>query len=62
MYYPLTVECIFFLTRFEFVFTFLDGNLLHVTPPSQQKAVQATGKLIQEITKALVVNTLGPYI
>jgi len=31
-------------------------------PPSHQKAVQATGKLIQEITKALVVNTLGPYI
>ena len=31
-------------------------------PPSHQKAVQATGKLIQEITKALVVNTVGPYI
>ena len=60
MYYPLTVAGIFFLARFEFVFTFLDGTLLH--PPSHQKAVQATGKLIQEITKALVVNTLGPYI
>ena len=33
-----------------------------MVPPSNQKAVQATGKLIQEITKALVVNTLGPYI
>ena len=31
-------------------------------PPPDQKAIQATGKLIQEITKALVVNTLGPYI
>jgi len=32
-------------------------------PPSRyQKAIQAKGKLIQEITKALVVNTLGPYI
>jgi len=61
MYYPLTVAGVFFLTRFEFVFTFLDGTLLH-RPPSHQKAVQATGKLIQEITKALVVNTLGPYI
>ena len=62
MYYPLTVACIFFLTRFEFVFTFLDGTLRDPPPPSHQKAVQATGKLIQEITKALVVNTLGPYI
>ena len=62
MYYPLTVAGVFFLTRFEFVFTFLDGNLLSPPPPSHQKAVQATGKLIQEITKALVVNTLGPYI
>jgi len=60
MYYPLTVACIFFLTRFEFVFIFLDDTQLD--PPSHQKAVQATGKLIQEITKALVVNTLGPYI
>ena len=55
MYYPLTVAGIFFLTRFEFVFTFLDVI-------SHQKAVQATGKLIQEIPKALVVNALGPYI
>jgi len=31
-------------------------------PPSHQKAVQATGKLIQEITKALVVNTIRPHI
>ena len=50
----------FFLTRFEFVFTFLDGTQLD--PPPDQKAIQATGKLIQEITKALVVNTIGPYI
>ena len=57
MYCLLTVACIFFLTRFEFVFTFLDG-----TPPPDQKAIQATGKLIQEITKALVVNTIRPYI
>ena len=61
MYYPLTVECIFFLTRFEFVFTFVDGTLLEPLL-SHQKAVQATGKLIQEITKALVVNTIRPYI
>ena len=33
-----------------------------VPPPPDQKAIQATGKLIQEITKALVVNTIGPYI
>ena len=59
MYYPLTVACIFFLTRFEFVFTFLDGTQLD---PPDQKAIQATGKLIQEITKALVVNTIRPYI
>ena len=57
MYCPLTVACIFFLARFEFVFIFLDGN-----PPRDQKAIQATGKLIQEITKALVVNKIGPYI
>ena len=57
MYYPLTVAGIFFLTRFEFVFTFFDSTLLD--PPSHQKAVQATGKLIQEITKALVVNKIG---
>ena len=31
-------------------------------PPPDQKAIQATGKLIQEITKALVVNTIRPYI
>ena len=31
-------------------------------PPSHQKAVQETGKLIQEITKALVVYKIGPYI
>ena len=61
MYYPLTVACIFFLTRFEFVFTFLDGTQLD-PPPPDQKAIQATGKLIQEITKALVVNTIRPYI
>ena len=60
MYYPLTVAGILFLTRFEFVFTFLDGTLLE--PPSHQKAVQATGKLIQKITKELVVNTTHPYI
>jgi len=60
MYYPLTVACIFFLTRFEFVFTFLDGTQLD--PPPDQKAIQATGKLIQEITKALVVNTIRPHI
>ena len=58
MYYPLTVAGIFFLTRFEFVFTFLDGT----PPPPDQKAIQATGKLIQEITKALVVNTIRSYI
>ena len=62
MYYPLTVACIFFLTRFEFVFTFLDGTQLYPPPPPDQKAIQATGKLIQEITKALVVNTIRPYI
>ena len=61
MYYPLTVACIFFLTRFEFVFTFLDGTQLY-PPPPDQKAIQATGKLIQEITKALVFNTIRPYI
>jgi len=60
MYYPLTVACIFFLTRFEFVFIFLDGTQLNT--PRDQKAIQATVKLFQEITKALVVNTLGPYI
>ena len=32
-------------------------------PPSKhKKSVQATGKLIQKITKALVVNTIRPYI
>ena len=64
MYYPLTVACIFFLTRFEFVFTFLDGNPpQHMyTHTPDQKAIQATGKLIQEFTKALVVNTIRPYI
>jgi len=31
-------------------------------PPPDQKAIQATGKLIQEITKALVVNTIRPYV
>ena len=29
---------------------------------SKEPPVQATGKLIQEITKALVVNTIRPYI
>ena len=62
MYYPLTVECFFFLTRFEFVFTFLDGMHTQLDPPPDQKAIQATGKLIQEITKAIVVNTICPYI
>ena len=33
-----------------------------VPPPTDQKAIQATGKLIQEITKALVVNTIRPHI
>ena len=44
MYYPLTVACIFFLTRFEFVFTFLDGTPPHThTHTPDQKAIQATG-------------------
>ena len=37
--------------------------VLSSSPPCpDQKAIQATGKLIQEITKALVVNTIRPYI
>ena len=31
-------------------------------PPRDQKAIQATGKLIQEITEAIFVNKIGPYI
>ena len=31
-------------------------------PPRDKKAIQATGKLIQEITEALFVNKIGPYI
>ena len=30
--------------------------------PPDQKAIQATGKLIQEITEAIFVNKIGPYI
>ena len=62
MYCLLTVACIFFLTRFEFVFIFLDGTQLEPPPPRDQKAIQATGKLIQEITEAIFVNKIGPYI
>jgi len=43
------------------VFIFLDGTQLE-PPPRDQKAIQATGKLIQEITKALFVYKIGPYI
>ena len=42
------------------MFIFLDGTQLNT--PRDQKAIQATVKLFQEITKALVVNKIGPYI
>ena len=46
-----------------FIANVLSSNCgMMVPPPPDQKAIQATGKLIQEITKALVVNTIRPYI
>ena len=59
MHCLVTVACILFLTKFEFVFILLHGT---PPPPRDEKAIQATGKLIHEITKALVVNTIGSYI
>ena len=50
----------FFLDQIWVCVYFYDGTQLD--PPPDQKAIQAKGKLIQEITKALVVNTIRPYI
>ena len=45
MYYPVTVACIFFLTRFEFVFTFLYGTQLYPPPsPTRSKSYPSNRK------------------
>ena len=59
MYCLLTVACVFLLTGFDSVFVFVVGSL---PPLNDAKAVQAPGKLIQKIMKALIHYKVGPYL
>ena len=52
MYYPLTVAGIFFLTRFEFVFTFLDGTQLD--PPQIKKLSKQQENSFRKLQKHLL--------
>ena len=49
----------FLLTRFQFVLYLLNMCWL---PPPHTNAAEVTGKIIQEVTTAFVINRVHPYI